>query len=333
MRYLFLILLIAAIGSGLWYHNTLEEKYRHDLQSEEKPYRETLAELNKHKTLLEKELDEHRQAARAERKAMAGMSGPAEAQAPAEEALDLLNQQDSAVKKNLKSKAGLMQRSKALQAQLDGARERLDLFKERVDNKVEENFQTMEARRTQAYRDFERRMAADKTKLADGKGPRYAREKKQLDAKAAAYQDQVNEANDKLRELVTQKEDEFEQLEAKILVQIGSIERVLNDPDFSPDSVADLDSDPEPAAQVAAKPAVADELPEAPANEIDKLIKEELKDVERQIAQLKGEHNEDLKAISEKHAKSVDDLKLYGGVTAFLLGLLTLAGFHFSRHA
>lgn len=335
MRYFLLLCLIAFVGGCGYYYLKTTEEYNAAVKKDQEAYYRVANELVTRKMDLgelilqnEKELEKLKQVPSETVKARANEE---------EEENSPLSDGANELKTVARSKADLVARKKALTKLLNDEKQKQENFARRVDKLVETNYKTMEARRSKAYQDFEKRMDADKTRLSEGKGPRYAREKKKLDEKAVAYQNSVNQQNDQLRARQQKSLDRLTALEKKINDQINIIEEMLSDSVISEQKQQQLadgmiqivgqTNEKETAVQENQAEAVETESKEFELTYLNR----ELVNTEQLIKLAETEHRETVKVSEKAYNDQIENLKIIGGIGGAFLGLLVLASFMFAR--
>lgn len=321
MKNFLLFLLILLIGGGAYYYFTETETYEMATIAAEREYRLSLRELGDKKKELESLIEQTAQTA------LAPDESENEETFPAVQPLDPsedLSKDIANLKNTANNQPDLKKRKQALQQLLETATNKQTALEQNIEKRVRDNYLLMEQRRTKAYQAFEKRMAADKTKLSEGKGERYAREKKELDKKAVDYQNAVNNQNEKLRAKIRQRREQLSALEEKIQHKINLIDTLLTGETISTENRQQLDED------ITETPPPSENT--SPDQQHVTALRQELIALDISARELDDQHNKKIKTLKDNYDDVISTIKFFGGgglfILIFLIFLCHLIGKH-----
>lgn len=331
MKKFFLFCLVLLIAAGGYYYVTETAEYEMKRRAAKKEYNLSHDELDAKKKELELLI----------KKASLPPAAPEnEEEFPDlpsfdsyEEKAEPFSEEIQHLEKTVNDKSDLLKRKQTLQKILETSKQKQTVFEQNVEKRIEDNYRIMEKRRTNAYQAFEKRMAADKTKLSEGKGPRYAAEKKKLDQKAVTYQNAVNAQNERLRNKALKRREKLSSLEEKIQDRINSIDTLLTRETISDTDRQKLNDD---ISEIITQSDVPPDTKENPLNldseEKINMFQKELITVNMSEKELKDKYDGEIKKLAAVYDNTISTIKFFGGGAAFVLLLLIFVSHLLGRY-
>lgn len=329
MRYFLLLVLIAFIGGAGYLYTTYTDEYEYIMLHGKVDDSERAAELNQQKFEIESLIEQA--LGKGDSKPLAPSPAPSEEQPPA---LPQLSEDTALLQAAIKEKSDLVARKNALAKLQVDLTERQKNYEIKTQTRISDNFKTMEANRNRAYREFEKRMDADTTRMDRGKGARYAKEKRELDAIAAKYQDRVNTQNDQLRAKIQNSRVKLNNLKERINSQITEIDISLKSVELTEDDQKKISRNMNQLARDLKMEVMNTETPESDAFVADfevEALRQKLNEINYEISSLRSNNSDFQAEAKREYNQKIDNLKLFGIAGGVGLALLTFISFVCAR--